>query len=66
MQLDSFDKTRRKGKLDHLHKDSEEDDGDDGGEKEVLDLTVGQQVPQWERDGAPQPTVGNNELVLFG
>lgn len=50
----------------HLHKDSEEDDCDDGSEEHVLRLIVGQQEPQWEGYGASQATVGNDELVLFG
>lgn len=50
----------------HLHEDSEEDDGDDGSEEQVLDFIILQQEPQWEGYGTSQATVGNNELVLFG
>lgn len=50
----------------HLHEDSEEDDGDDGSEEQVLDFIIVQQEPQWEGYGTSQATVGNNELVLFG
>lgn len=55
----------------YLHKDSEEDDRDDGSEEHVLHLIVlhlivGQQEPQWESYGASQATVGDDELVLFG
>lgn len=52
--------------ISHLHKDGEEDDGDDGREEHVLHLAVGQQEPQREGDGASQATVGDDELVLFG
>lgn len=30
----------------HLHEDSEEDDGDDGSEEQVLDFIIVQQEPQ--------------------
>lgn len=50
----------------HLHEDSEEDDGDDGSEEQVLDFIILQQEPQWEGYGTSQATVGNNELILFG
>lgn len=50
----------------HLHKHSEEDDGDDGGEEHVLQPAVGQQKPQRVRDGTSQATVGHDELVFFG
>lgn len=57
---------QRNVNLCHLHKDGEEDDCDDGSEEQVLDLTVGQQEPQRECDGATEPTVSNDKLVLFG
>lgn len=52
--------------ISHLHKDGEEDDGDDGREEHVLHLAFGQQEPQREGDGASQATVGDDELVLLG
>lgn len=57
---------QRNVNLCHLHKDGEEDHCDDGSEEQVLDLTVGQQEPQRERYGATEPTIGDDELVLFG
>lgn len=60
------DKTEKCKCPSHLHKDSEEDDGDDGGEEHVLPLVVGQQEPQREGDGTSQATVGHDELILFG
>lgn len=50
----------------HLHKDSEEDDRDNGGQEHVLHLAVRQQETEWEGYGTTQTTVGNNKLVLFG
>lgn len=50
----------------HLHKDGEEDDGDDGGEEQVAHgkVLLVQEVAQGEGDGAAQAPVGDDELVL--
>lgn len=50
----------------HLHKHSEEDDGDDGGQKHVLHgkVITGQQERQREGDCAPQAPVRHNELIF--
>ena len=50
----------------HLHKDGEEDDGDDGSEEHVLCFTVRQQESQREGYGTSQATVGHDELVFLG
>ena len=52
----------------HLHKDGEKDDGDDGREEQVThrEVLLVQEVAQGEGNGASQAPVGNDELVLEG
>lgn len=52
----------------HLHKDGEEDDGDDGCEEQVThgEVILVQEVAQGEGDGPPQASIGDDELVLGG
>ena len=52
----------------HLHKDGEEDDSDDGSEEQVThgEVLLVQEVAQGEGDGPSQASVGNDELVLGG
>ena len=52
----------------HLHKDGEKDDGDDGREEQVTHRVVllVQEVAQGEGDGPSQAPVGDDELVLGG
>ena len=52
----------------HLHKDGEKDDCDDGREEQVThrEVLLVQEVAQGEGDGPSQAPVGNDELVLGG
>ena len=52
----------------HLHKDGEEDDGDDGSEEQVThgEVLLVQEVAQREGDGPSQAPIGDDELVLGG
>lgn len=52
----------------YLHKDGEEDDGDDGREEHLSHwkMIFIQQEAQGEGDGSSQATVGYDELVLGG
>lgn len=55
-------------KAQHLHKDCEEDDGDDGGKEQVThgEVLLVQEVAQREGDGPSQAAIGDDELVLGG